>query len=303
MVRAPLQRRATFSEDFNSLDADGDQALNKEELVGALMRRLPGIPETEAEWWAQSLLRTYDKDGSGSLDRTEFAAFMNSRYDELQRIFDELDVSKTGRITQDDVKRGLMRADVAFIEMDVDRVFKRMGQRRELLGGVTADGVSFDAFFHASVLLPVHSSESLLMLNLSGPMPMMAPPPGTTPAMIVAAGFINGAVSRTATAPTDRLRAVLATGVYPDVRSAVRGILKQGGVLAFWSSNTANVVQVAPENGIAFALNELLRDKVCTDPAHPSIAEKFLLGGFAGAVAMSIVYPMYVVQNRQVHAF
>ena len=55
-------------------------------------------------------------------------------------------------------------------------------------------------------------------------------------------------------------------------------------------------MQVAPENGISFALNELLRDQVCADPAHPKMVEKFLLGGFAGAVAMTAVYPMYVVQ-------
>ena len=32
------------------------------------------------------------------------------------------------------------------------------------------------------------------------------------------------------------------------------------------------------------------------------MAEKFLLGGLAGAVAMTAVYPMYVVQNRQAAA-
>ena len=120
--------------------------------------------------------------------------------------------------------------------------------------------------------------------------------------MIVAAGFLNGAVSRTCTAPTDRLRATLATGLYPDVGSAFRGILREQGVRGFWSSNTANVIQVAPENGISFALNELLRDKLCADAAHPTMAEKFLLGSTAGAVAMSSVYPLYVVQNRMAAA-
>ena len=44
--------------------------------------------------------------------------------------------------------------------------------------------------------------------------------------------------------------------------------------------------------GIAFALNDVLRDRFCSDPAHPSMPEKFLLGGLAGAVAMTAVYPM-----------
>jgi len=164
------------------------------------------------------------------------------------------------------------------------------------------DGVSFQTFFDASVLLPVQSAEGMLLVGNAGAFPMAAPPPGTTPSMVVAAGFINGAVSRTITAPTDRLRATLATGAYPDIRTAFRTILKEQGVLGFWSSNLANVVQVAPENGIAFALNDVLRDRFCSDPAHPSMGEKFLLGGLAGAVAMTAVYPMYVVQNRQAAA-
>jgi len=55
-------------------------------------------------------------------------------------------------------------------------------------------------------------------------------------------------------------------------------------------------------SGISFTLNELLRDRLCADPEHPQVIEKFLLGALAGAVAMTTVYPMYVVQNRQAAA-
>ena len=310
----PLRRSRSFSDEFAILDADRSGTVTKDELISALRQRLPGVTADEADSWARGVMKTYDKDGKGSLNRFEFAAFMNARYNELLRIFEELDHSKTGRISADDVKWGLKQAAVPHMEADVKRVLKRMytqnladsqaqaaGLRRnESL--VTSEGVTFDAFFHASMLLPVNGAEEMLLTGLTGAFPIAAPPPGTTPAMIVAAGFINGAVSRTITAPTDRLRAVLATGLYTDVRSAFMGIVREQGVFGFWNSNLANVVQVAPENGISFALNELLRDKFCADPSHPAIMEKFLLGGFAGAVAMSAVYPMYVVQNRQAAA-
>jgi len=68
--------------------------------------------------------------------------------------------------------------------------------------------------------------------------------------MVLAAGCINGAVSRTLTAPTDRLRAVLATGLYPNLSSAVRGIVREQGVVGLWNANTINVIRVTPENGI-----------------------------------------------------
>ena len=295
-----LPRTRSFSEEFDLIDANKDGLITKEELQAALRKRLPDVSPFEAELWASGLMRTYDVDGNGVLDRREFSTYVNARYEELGRIFDELDVSRTGRISKDDVKSGLMRAQVPHLEADVDRVLKRMVDSTD--DGVTADGVNMQAFFHASVLLPVHNAEGMLLIGMAGAFPVSAPPPGTTPSMIVAAGFINGAVSRTITAPTDRLRALLATGKYPDLRTAARSIYQKQGLVGFWNSNLSNVIQVAPENGISFALNELLRDRLCADPAHPAIAEKFLLGGLAGAVAMSAVYPMYVVQNRQAAA-
>merc|ERR1711957_1036882 len=100
----------------------------------------------------------------------------------------------------------------------------------------------------------------------------------------------------------DRLRALIATGNYPDVRTAFRSVLREQGVRGFWASNMANVVQVAPENGMSFFLNELLRDWVAADPEYPTVTEKFGIGSAAGAIAMSVIYPMYVVQNRMAAA-
>lgn len=295
-----LRRRQSFTEEFRVIDDDGDGSLTIVELTNAMLRRHPQASAAEARSWAEGIIRVYDADGNGRLDRREFQAFMNERYETLRKTFDALDTDGSGRISAEEVKQGLVAARVPHLETDVDRVLRRMGGSTD--EGVTADGVSFSAFFSASVLLPVHGSEGTLLTTLAGSYPVREPPPGTTPTMIVAAGFINGAVSRTVTAPTDRLRALLATGAYPSLRTAFSSVLREQGVRGFWSSNLANVIQVAPENGISFALNEVLRDAVCRDPEHPAMAEKFLLGGAAGAVAMSVVYPLYVVQNRQAAA-
>jgi len=242
-----LTRRRSFTDEFDTFDADGDGVITKDELIMALRKRLPGATAAQVDAWAVGVMRAHDRDHNGSLDRKEFATMMNSRYDELLHIFSKLDKSRKGRITHDDVKVALKEAQVPHMDADVDRVLRRMANADgdATFSNITADGVDFAGFFHASLLLPVHSAQS--MLQLTSALPVSTPPPGTTPSMIVCAGFINGAVSRTVTAPMDRLRAVLATGAYPDVRSAFRGILREQGLLGFWNANLANVVQVAPE--------------------------------------------------------
>lgn len=279
---------------FRLLDTHHTGTITKDELADAMERYMDkGAAEVEAD----NILKQYDHRHSGGLELDEFAEFVHERYGPLHDIFCELDISNTGSITLDDVKEGLKRAHVPHMDSDVARVLSR-------LGGTDSDGkegVSFAHFFEASLLLPVLKTNEVLA-SVAGVIPFRQPPPGTTPGMVVAAGMINGMVSRTMTAPMDRLRAVLATGREGSVFDAARTIFRTQGLRGFWSSNLANVVQVAPENGITFVMNDVLRDYVCTDASHPTITEKFLLGSVAGAIAMTTVYPMYVVQNRMAAA-
>jgi solute carrier family 25 (mitochondrial phosphate transporter), member 23/24/25/41 len=136
--------------------------------------------------------------------------------------------------------------------------------------------------------------------------PRLVPTAAAPLSMVLAAGFINGAASRTLTAPFDRLRAVMATGRESSVTAAVQNIVRTQGYRGFWSANVCNVLQCGPENAIAFTAYEMLRGgaglSLCTDAGAPTMAEKFFLGSISGALAMSIVYPMYVVQNRMAAA-
>lgn len=293
----------TMSAAFSQIDRDGDGRITRDELAAAARSRSSEVSQKVAFAWADNIMMKFDSDHNGSLSADEFNRFLNKRVYQLLATFDELDVEKTGRISAKDVREGLRRAGVPHMDADVARALRRMGKAQD--GSVNNAGVNFAAFFDMSVLMPAMTAEQRLLLSTpAGAFPVVAAPPGTTTtsAMVVTAGCVNGAVSRTLTAPTDRLRAVLATGLYPDLRSAFRGILRDQGALGFWASNFANVVQVAPENGMSFFLNEKLRDLLAAEPEQPTVGEKFGIGSAAGAIAMTAVYPMYVVQNRMAAA-
>ena len=91
----PLQRRQSFSDEFGLLDKDGDGVITAEELGFALRARSPEVSAEAASTWANGVLRLHDRDGSGKLDRVEFAAFMNGRHEKLRAAFDQLDHSHT----------------------------------------------------------------------------------------------------------------------------------------------------------------------------------------------------------------
>ncbi len=97
-----------------------------------------------------------------------------------------------------------------------------------------------------------------------------APPEADTPTWIhFIAGALAGAVSRTATAPMDRLKTLLqAQGAHAAMANGVRvtgvihcarEIVKEGGIAAFWRGNGINVMKIAPEVRCA----ELVACSIC----------------------------------------
>lgn len=131
---------------------------------------------------------------------------------------------------------------------------------------------------------------------------------------ILTSGFFAGGVSRTCTAPFDRLRSLMAAGHTTtlgtegskSIVSGIRAMYKSGGLRCMWQGNCANVLQVGPESAILFFANDLLKGMLLSRAPEGEktldLSQKFLCGASAGIISMSLVYPMYVVQNRMMVA-
>jgi len=134
------------------------------------------------------------------------------------------------------------------------------------------------------------------------------------------AGGIAGAVSRTCTAPFDRLKIFLITRP-PDlgglslspkapvrgvraIASAVTRIYAEGGVLAFWTGNGLSVAKILPESAIKFLAYESSKrmfaeywDKV-DDPRDISGLSRFVSGGIGGITSQLTIYPIETLKTQ-----
>ncbi|KAG8745761.1 hypothetical protein FRC10_007022 [Ceratobasidium sp. 414] len=147
------------------------------------------------------------------------------------------------------------------------------------------------------------------------------------------AGGVAGAVSRTATAPFDRLKVFLITrqpvvgGVkqqtsVPGAASATGRIAgatagsaralgramahlyAEGGLAAFWVGNGLNIVKIFPESAIKFLSYESSKrffaqyvDKV-DDPRNISGSSRFISGGFGGITSQLAIYPIETLKTQ-----
>ncbi|KAI0068778.1 mitochondrial carrier [Artomyces pyxidatus] len=136
----------------------------------------------------------------------------------------------------------------------------------------------------------------------------------------LAAGGVAGAVSRTCTAPFDRLKVFLitrppdlgGTSLHPEasvrgvkaIAAAVARIYAEGGIAAFWVGNGLSVAKIFPESAIKFMTYESSKrvfakyvDHV-EDPREISGVSRFLSGGIGGITAQLSIYPIETLKTQ-----
>lgn len=116
----------------------------------------------------------------------------------------------------------------------------------------------------------------------------------------LAAGGIAGAVSRTCTAPLDRIKIFLQVqSTKASISDSFRYMMKEGGVTSFWRGNGINVLKIAPESALKFAAYEQVKRLIRQNENRPmSIYERFAAGACAGAISQTAIYPMEVLKTR-----
>lgn len=143
---------------------------------------------------------------------------------------------------------------------------------------------------------------------------------GMTALKFLAAGGAAGAVSRTSTAPFDRLKVFLitrppdlgGTSLSPEagvrgakaIMSAITRIYAEGGVAAFWVGNGLSVAKILPESAIKFMTYEASKrffahyvDDV-EDIRDISGTSRFVSGGIGGITSQLSIYPIETLKTQ-----
>ncbi|KAH8677520.1 mitochondrial carrier domain-containing protein [Xylariales sp. PMI_506] len=140
------------------------------------------------------------------------------------------------------------------------------------------------------------------------------------------AGAVAGGISRTATAPLDRLKVYLLINTKNTPHSALdaaksgqplvavqnagrsfinayKELLKCGGWKGLWAGNGLNVIKIMPETAIRFGAYEAAKKTLARLEGHGDIHHinpysKFVAGGVAGMTAQFVVYPLDTFKFR-----
>ncbi|KAM9459361.1 solute carrier family 25 member 24, like isoform 5-T5 [Salvelinus alpinus] len=281
---------------FVKLDKNNDGSISVEELHNEMKKT--GIMAADQK--AQTVVNNYDRNKDGRLDYEEFLSYMRDREKKWRIHFMALDKNKCGVIGQEEIIDLFKELGVNISKPNAKRII-------QMMDGDSSMTVDWGEFLQHVILNPAENLGELVTswkhtlvfdVGESRTMPLdLSAGSGEWRSFVLAAGLAD-AVSRTLTAPIDRLKTQLQ--VYGSKASA-QGFreLKAGGVRSMWQGNVVNVLKGTPQSTLQCLIYAQMR--VYTQGWQQeslSVQQRFGLGCVSGAVAHAVFYPLEVLKVR-----
>eukprot|EP00164_Ancoracysta_twista_P003934 GFYU01005273.1.p1 GENE.GFYU01005273.1~~GFYU01005273.1.p1 ORF type:complete len:456 (-),score=111.90 GFYU01005273.1:753-2120(-) len=296
MAKYALVDEVRLREVFNTLDQDGDGFIDANELrIGLQKLAIPCNPKIVEE-----MVYRMDKNQDGKIDFEEFKNFAVKRESELFIVFQSLDATGDSVLSGREIRQGLTQLGYSVSNEDVRKLMYLMDKDK-------SNNVDFDEFRNFLLLLPAINPKAIFEYWMKstaldiGEDATIPDDHNSNPRMTLLAGGFAGAVSRTATAPMDRLKVILqaqTTANSPSISQGLRNIYAEGGWRAFYRGNGANIVKIAPESAIKFWAYENAKKFFAKDPENMLMTERLMAGATAGIASQSCIYPLEVVKTR-----
>nr|XP_046231445.1 calcium-binding mitochondrial carrier protein SCaMC-2 isoform X1 [Scatophagus argus] len=300
---------------FQVLDVNGDGGICVNDLTIGL-RKL-GVHRTEHE--LMKIVKAGDKDLDGQLDFEEFVHYLRDHEKKLRLVFKSLDKKNDGRIDSQEIVQSLRDLGVNISEEQAEKILKRIRRGHiwapilymDKNGTMTID---WNEWRDYHLLHPADNIPEIILYwkhstILDVGESLMVPDEFTAEEKKtgmwwrhLVAGGGAGAVSRTCTAPLDRLKVLMQVHASKSNSMRITGgfvqMIREGGVRSLWRGNGINVIKIAPESAIKFMAYEQIKRLIGSNQETLGIAERLVAGSLAGAIAQSSIYPMEVLKTR-----
>ncbi|XP_062308423.1 mitochondrial adenyl nucleotide antiporter SLC25A24 [Osmerus eperlanus] len=293
----------SYEELFDKLDANKDGKVDVSELKEGLAAM--GIAFGKGA--AQKIVSSGDQDKDEGLDFNEFSKYLKEHERKLKLTFKSLDKNNDGRIDLMEIKQSLADLGMVVSKEDAEKILQSI----DVDGTMSVDWNEWKEHF---LFNPATSLQEIIrywkhstVLDIGDSLTIpdeFTEEEKTTGVWYkqLAAGAMAGAVSRTGTAPLDRMKVFMQVHSSKSNKISLVGgfkqMIKEGGIASMWRGNGVNVLKIAPETAIKFMAYEQYKKLLSSDGGKIQTHERFMAGSLAGATAQTAIYPMEVMKTR-----
>lgn len=269
---------------FNEIDEDQKGWLCEKDLENHLNKfRLPN-----ADMQARLLFRTLTHQSrfSTGITMADFVDFVKRREETLLEIYFEVDANQDGLITADELEKKLAQHSEIFADPASAASASKTLISRISVGG--NDSCSYREFSRVFLLM-VEVDVNIVFnhwakySHISGEDYSLPDEKSIEKSRIniFLSGAIAGCISRTTTAPLDRLKVIMQAGKGDaTIVNMCRYMYREGGILGFWRGNGINCVKIAPESAAKFLCYDEFKNIITNftggDSMTPSIGQSTL---------------------------
>ncbi|KAM8828018.1 calcium-binding mitochondrial carrier protein SCaMC-2-B isoform 1-T1 [Spinachia spinachia] len=300
---------------FQVLDVNRDGGICVNDMAIGLKKL--GVHRTQHE--LMKILKAGDKDLDGQLDFEEFVHYLRDHEKKLRLVFKSLDKKNDGWIDSQEIVQSLRDLGVNISEEQAEKILKRIRRGHiwapilymDKNGTMTIDWNEWRDYhlLHPAGNIPeiiLHWKHSTIFdvgesLLVPDEFTAEEKKTGMWWRHLVAGGGA-GCVSRTCTAPLDRLKVLMQVHSSKSNSMHITGgfvqMIREGGVRSLWRGNGINVIKIAPESAIKFMAYEQMKRLIGSNQETLGIAERLVAGSLAGVTSQSSIYPMEVLKTR-----
>uniref|UniRef100_A0A8C2R644 EF-hand domain-containing protein n=1 Tax=Capra hircus TaxID=9925 RepID=A0A8C2R644_CAPHI len=220
----------------------------------------------------EDIYKTVDTNADSGLNFEDFMRYLKDHERKMTLAFNSLDKNNDGKIEASEIVQSLQILGLTISEQQAELILQSI----DADGTMTVDWNEWRDYF---LFNPVTDIEEIIRfwkhstgidigdsLTIPDEFTEDEKKSGQWWRQLLAGG-VAGAVSRTSTAPLDRLKVMMqvhgSKSAKMNIYGGFRQMVKEGGIRSLWRGNGTNVIKIAPETAVKFwAYEQVLKTRL-----------------------------------------